>query len=239
MRTFKKLAVATVLFSTATMPAFAYEKGDFIIRSGYSTIVPNEKSEALSLEGIGDIGNLLGTTTSLTTDNSSQPTMTITYMLSDNWGVETMIAPPPEHNVYAEGLEPLGISKLGTYKHLPATFSLQYYIPTGTRFQPYLGLGVNYTYFFDEETVDSLASNLYASDTELSIDSAFGWVAQVGMDYRINKNWLISASAMYIDLETDAELKITDTALLGGDATLKTSAELNPMVYFLTVGYRF
>lgn len=239
MSTFKKLAIATALSTTAAMPTFAYEKGDFIVRSGYSSIVPNEKSEALSLDGIGDVGNLLGTTTRLTTDNSSQPTMTFTYMLSDNWGVETLIAPPPEHNIYAEGLEPLGISKLGTYKHLPATLTLQYYIPTGTRFQPYLGLGVNYTYFFGEETVDSLDSNLYASDTELSIDSAFGWVAQVGMDYRINKKWMISASAMYIDLETDAALKISDSALLGGDATLKTSAELNPMVYFLTVGYRF
>ena len=92
---------------------------------------------------------------------------------------------------------------------------------------------------FDEETVGSLDDNLFASDTELSIDSAFGWVAQVGLDYQINDNWLISAAVYYIDLETDAELKITDTALLGGDAILKTSAELNPMIYFLSIGYQF
>ena len=73
MSTFKKLAIVTALSTTAAMPSFAYEKGDFIVRSGYSTIVPNEKSEALSLDGIGDVGNLLGTTTRLTIDNSSQP----------------------------------------------------------------------------------------------------------------------------------------------------------------------
>ena len=239
MNAFKNLAIATALSTTATMPVFAYDKGDFIIRSGFSAVVPNEKSKPLSLDGIGDVGQLLGTTTGLTTDNSSQPAIAFTYMLNDTWGLETVIAPPPEHNLYAEGLEPLGISKLGTYKHLPATLTLQYYIPTGTRLQPYLGLGVNYTYFFDEETVGSLDDNLFASDTELSIDSAFGWVAQVGLDYQINENWIISAAVYYIDLETDAELKITDTALLGGDAILKTSAELNPMIYFLSIGYQF
>jgi outer membrane protein len=239
MKTFKLLAVATLMSSTATMPAFAYEKGDLIIRSGFATIVPNEKSEVLSLDGVGDVGNLLGTTTGLTTDNSSQPAFSFTYMLSETWGLNTIIAPPPEHNVYAEGLEPLGVSKLGTYKHVPATLVLQYFIPTGTRFEPYLGLGVNYTHFFDEQTVNSLDTNLYASDTELKIDPAFGWVAQAGVDYRINANWLISAAAYYIDLETNAELQITDTALLGGDATLKTSADLNPMVYFVSIGYQF
>jgi outer membrane protein len=239
MNNFSKLAVATLLSSAATTSAFAYQKGDFIIRTGYASIVPDEKSDVLSLDGIGDVGNLLGTTTGLTTDNSSTVAVAFTYMLSESWGLNTIVAPPPEHNVYAEGLEPLGVSKLGTYKYVPAILALQYYIPTGTRFEPYLGLGVNYTYFFDEQTVDSLDTSLYASDTELEIDSGFGWVAQVGLDYRIDDNWVLSAAAYYIDLETDAELNITDTALLGGNASLKTSAELNPMIYMLSVGYNF
>ena len=56
MNTFKKLAVATALSTTAAMPALAAEKGDFIVRSGFSTIVPNENSTALNLDGIGDVG---------------------------------------------------------------------------------------------------------------------------------------------------------------------------------------
>ena len=239
MTKFRKLAVATLLSSTAASSAFAYEKGDFIIRTGYAAIVPDEKSDVLGLDGIGDVGNLLGTTTGLTTDDSETLAISLTYMFSENWGLNTIIAPPPEHNVYAYGLEPLGVSKLGTYKYVPAILAVQYYIPTGTRFEPYLGLGVNYTYFFDEETVDSLDASLFASDTELEIDPGFGWVAQAGVDYRINDSWTLSAAAYYIDLETDAQLNITNTALLGSDATLKTSAELNPMIYFLSIGYQF
>ena len=160
-------------------------------------------------------------------------------MLSENWGLNTIVAVPPENDIDTYGLEPLGVSQLATFKWVPLILAVQYYIPTGTRFEPYVGLGLNYTYFFDEETVDSLDDSLFASDTELEIDPAFGWVAQVGVDYHINNNWTISAAAYYIDLETDAELNITNTALLGGDATLKTSAEVNPMVYMLNIGYKF
>ena len=40
----------------------------------------------------------------------------------------------------------------GETKHLPPTLSLQYYFTNKSRITPFVGAGINYTYFFDEKT---------------------------------------------------------------------------------------
>jgi len=41
-------------------------------------------------------------------------------------------------------------------EHLPQTVSLQYHFMPDSKFQPYLGLGVNYSHFFSEKTTGPL-----------------------------------------------------------------------------------
>ncbi len=97
------------------------------------------------------------------------------------------------------------------------------------KFQPYLGLGVNYTVFFSEDFKGA------ASDTfrDLELDSSLGLSGQLGFDYRLNENWALNAAVWYMDINTTAKFK--DNA----GNRYKLDAELDPLVYMAGVSYKF
>ena len=105
---------------------------------------------------------------------------------------------------------------------LPPALSLNWHFNPNGMFRPYVGVGVNYTLFSGEETTGAL------SGADLTLDDSIGAAGQVGVDIG-QRNWFFNANVRYIDLSTDVEL---DGADLG-------SADLNPWVYGLHVGYRF
>ena len=142
-----------------------------------------------------------------------------TYMLSSTFGLELLAATPFTHDIELVD----GGTKVGETKHLPPTVSLQYHFPTQGAFKPYAGLGLNYTVFFDEETRGPL------DGMDLDLDDSFGIAAQLGFDYDINENMFFNIDARWINIETDAELN--------GEA-LET-VEIDPLVYSLTVGWKF
>jgi len=105
-----------------------------------------------------------------------------------------------------------------------------YYFDTGTALKPYVGVGLNYTIFFDEEFSDA-ATGLGLSNLEL--DGSFGYSVQVGADYHINNKWHVNASVRYIDINSDA---LFDVA---GDNIGSASIGVDPMVYSIMLGYKF
>jgi outer membrane protein len=52
------------------------------------------------------------------------------------------------------------------------------------------------------------------------------------MDYLLDKNWLINASARWIDIDTEASFDLN-----GDQGTVDVT--IDPMVYTLSIGYRF
>ena len=46
---------------------------------------------------------------------------------------------------------------VASVKHLPPTISLQYHFSPDARFRPYVGVGLNVTEFFEEDTKGALA----------------------------------------------------------------------------------
>jgi len=138
--------------------------------------------------------------------------------MTRNLAVEVLAALPYEHDISL-----LDGTRVGSTKHLPPTFSLQYHFLPDSRIQPYVGLGLNYTLFFSEKTIGPLAG------TDLELDSSWGWASEVGVDFPINEQWLINLSARYIDIDTDAKL---DGARLG-------TVEIDPWVYGAHVGFKF
>jgi outer membrane protein len=114
---------------------------------------------------------------------------------------------------------------------LPPTVSAQYYfLEANSEWQPYVGLGINYTMFFDE-SVSRGAKNALGAQ-HLSLDDSIGVAGEVGLDWRVDKNWLVNASIWRAQIETDASV---DTAL----GRVKTTVALDPWVYMVAVGYKF
>ncbi|MBP6382491.1 MAG: outer membrane beta-barrel protein [Pseudomonadales bacterium] len=219
------LLAAAMLVSGA---ASAYEAGDWIVRGGAVMVDPNDDSSRLNVDGIGALDG-----TGVEVDDDTQLLLNITYMASEHVGVELLAATPFEHTVDTAGLGGLGLTdvELGEIKHLPPTLSALWYpMPGNSKFQPFFGIGVNYTVFFDEDTSGEAQDALGADN--LSLDDSWGLAGRIGMDYMINDCWSLHAGAYYIDISTEAEV---DTAL----GTAKVDVDVDPWVYTLGLGYRF
>ena len=65
---------------------------------------------------------------------------------------------------------------------------------------PFVGAGVNYTHFFDEETTGPLAG------TDLSLDASWGLAAHAGLDFAIGTNKWLRVDARYMDIDTDVKV---------------------------------
>jgi outer membrane protein len=218
------LLAAAMLVSGA---ASAYEAGDWIVRGGLVNVDPNDDSSNLSVDG----SRLAGTQVDV--DADTQLLLNVTYMASNHIGVELLAATPFEHTVSTGGLSSYGLNDvdLGEIKHLPPTLTALWYpMADSSAFQPFFGIGVNYTVFFDED-VSGEAQNALGADN-LSLDDSWGLAGRIGMDFMINDCWSLHAGAYYLDISTEAEV---ETAL----GTAKVDVDVDPWVYTLGVGYRF
>jgi outer membrane protein len=222
----------TTLLATAMLVsgvASAYEAGDWIVRGGAVTVNPDDDSSTISIDGVGSVPG-----TAVAVDEDTQVLLNLTYMAAPSIGVELLAATPFEHEVRTRGLAPLpGLKdvELGSVQHLPPTLTVLWY-PMGAKsaFQPFIGAGVNYTVFFEEDLSGEAQAALGADNLEL--DDSWGLAFRAGFDYMLNDCWSLHAGAYYLDIETTAEL---DTALGGASVDV----DINPWVYTLGVGYRF
>lgn len=217
------LALAGLCGATSVQ---AYEAGDFIVRAGAALAQPEDSSGAIAINGIGKVAG-----TGAGVGNDTQLGLTASYMIAPHWGIELLAATPFEHEITGKGLGGFGVDRIGSTRHLPPTLSLQYYFAdASSAWQPYVGLGINYTVFFNEKLSSEAKAGLGASD--LQLDDSFGLAAEVGLDWAIDKNWLINVAVWKVDIDTTATL---NTAL--GKA--KVDVDIDPWVYMLAVGYRF
>ncbi|MCC9004493.1 MAG: outer membrane beta-barrel protein, partial [Candidatus Competibacter sp.] len=158
-----KTALAAALASgLMTGIAEAYQAGDWLVRAGIWGIYP--KSDNLNLGPNADIN----------VDDGYSLGFNITYMATPNIGIELLGAWPFSHDISLSG-----VGTIGDTKQLPPTISVQYHFLPDSNFRPYVGLGLNYTFFFDEGTKGAL------SGSDLKLDDSWGLAAQVGMDFDV------------------------------------------------------
>jgi len=219
MRT-RAIALAAAMAMLTPVIGAAHEAGDFYMRFGFSNVNPEDDNGSLNLAAVDPA---LGKP-DIEVDDAWSFTFTGSYQMTDNWAVELLAAYPFEHDIKVDGL-----GKVGSTKHLPPTLSLQYHFLPAAKFQPYVGAGVNYTIFFDDEADGALEQ----LGGDLSIeDDSFGFAAQIGADWMLGERWFLNADLRYIAIDTEAKVK------LGGE-TLKANVDINPWVYGLNVGFKF
>lgn len=227
------LGASLIAMALATPLAQAHQAGDLIIRAGAATTAPNEDSGQLKLDGAKVAG------TKATLDSDTQLGLAFAYMLTDHVGIELLAATPFQHTVGVRGVSAAtGIAgldgKLADVKQLPPTLSLQYYplAPT-SRFQPYAGVGINYTLFYDE---DLSRARKQQGFNNLKIQDSVGFAGQLGFDYMLSEHMMVNASVWYVDIDTKASVD-GPTAL--GVGRTKVDLEVDPWVYMVGVGYKF
>ncbi|MEG3115612.1 OmpW family outer membrane protein [Salinicola sp. 4072] len=187
--------------------AFAYGAGDVFTHFGVAKVSPKS-----------DNGHFDGLNMDVDVKDDTGFAFTLGYRFLDKWGVELLAAEPFEHDINLNGNE------LASTKHLPPTLTLQYYPLGGTqsRVQPYIGAGVNYTHFSDEDL----------DVGSLDLDDSWGAAGQLGVDLLIDDHWSMNAAAWYLDIDSDA------TAEVGGQS-YDTTVHIDPWVVMGGIGYRF
>lgn len=207
------LVSTSILFATMSASVFAHKTGDFIVRGGAAMVAPNESSD--DVLGLGEFS----------VDDNTQLGLNFTYMFSDNLAVELVAASPFTHEVSLEG-----VGVIAEVQQLPPTLLAEYYFGNAqSTLRPYVGVGLNYTIFFDD-SFNSTGKGAGLSDLELS--NSIGIAAKVGIDYNINDKWLVNASVMYADINTDVEFK-------AGADKKKIATDIDPFVYMISLGYVF
>lgn len=195
---------AALALSALALPVSAQSAGDWTIGLGLASVMPKDGNGTLTA-GAVDVGNDL------------RPSITVEYFIRDNVGVELLAATPFKHDVSVGG------GKVGTVKHLPPVVSLNYHWDTGSAFQPYAGVGVNFTGFWDEKTTGALAGE------ELSLKNSWGLAAQVGADWWLNERAALRGTVRWIDIDSDVYL---NGAKIG-------TAEVDPLVVQAAYVMRF
>lgn len=214
------LATMTAAASTAT---FAHEQGDLVLRAGPVNVDPDSSSSVLSLGG----AELPGT--GVTVDDNTQLGLTATWMFGENIGLGVLAATPFQHDIIESGL---GVGRVGSTRHLPPTVTLQYFpMDSSSKFQPFVGVGVNYTTFFSEE-VDPTLEGVLGGESSMSLDDSFGLAFELGVDYAINDKWGLNASLWMIDIDTDAVINSP-----AGDVTV--DVEIDPTVLMFGATYKW
>lgn len=212
-----KKALCSLLLVLFGAVAFAAE-GDILVRARLINVAPND-----------DSSEILTTGTGVTVDDAFVPEFDLTYMFKKNWGLEIIAATSP-HDITTEN-GALGGADAGEVWVLPPTLTLQYHFGPDTAFDCYVGLGVNYSLFYNYDVSDDLEA-LGVSD--IDFDSSFGLAANIGADFKIAEKWVFNLDLKYIDIATDADLELAEGGVLD---TL--SVDINPLVIGVGVGYRF
>lgn len=238
----KKSLFTFAALSALSFSAFSanYQAGDMVIRGGFTQVNPDNNQAGVLLDGSAlPLG--------LSVNENTQLGLNFVYFYDKNWAIELLAATPFSHDVILHddggatnaiyGID-LNGAKLAQVKQLPPTLSALYYFDSTSAFKPYLGLGLNYTVFFDEEFT---ATPKAAGFSDLNLDASWGYSVQVGSDYQLNDDWHINLSARYIDINTDATFNLENDLNVTGGLAGKGNAkvDVDPMVYSLLIGYKF
>lgn len=219
--------VATSLLMTNVTQAQEEKSDDFKrwqVRLRGIGVVPNESAK------IGIIGG------DVSISNTIVPELDFTYFFTKNFAAELILG-TTKHNVHTVGSDISAIGgptsfnvDLGSVMLLPPTLTAQYhFFPLKEkRFKPYVGAGVNYTFFYNVKEGDVVKNIEY--------DNAIGFAAQLGFDVMFDDTFFVNFDVKRLFLKTDVTVDATN---LAAGLVIPAEVEINPWIIGLGFGMKF
>lgn len=202
------MMITASLAALLTTGAVAQEaQSPWQVRLRAISIVPDEDASVSAIGG--DIG----------IDTAVVPEVDISYFFTDHIAVE-LIAAAAKHDVTLKG-SALGDLDLGSVWHLPPTLTLQYHFTPDQTFSPYVGAGVNYTVFFNEDS---------GGVNDIKYDNSFGPALQAGIDYKLDEHWMLNADVKKVWINSDVSVN---------SGAVTADVDIDPWIIGVGVGYRF
>jgi outer membrane protein len=201
----------TLLVSTAAMAEDAKSSvKDFSkwqVRLRAIDVIPDESSTLVGIAGKAKA------------DNNVVPELDISYYFTKNISTELILATTKHQAKVVDGTN---TTQLGSVWLLPPTLTAQYHFNTDGMIQPYVGAGVNYTWFYDVDKGPGLDRVTYSD--------GFGEVLQAGVDIMKDEHWGWNFDIKKIFLNTD--VSVNNGAITG-------DVDLDPWVFGTGITYRF
>jgi len=202
---FKKFIVAGALCAAPVGGAIAQSvESPWIVHVGVHVVDPKSNT--------GDLAGMSASTT-----RSMRPSVSIEYVLTPSWSIEALAALPFHHDVRLDG------QRAASVKQLPPVVGVNYHFLAGQKVSPFVGVGVNYTHFFDAKGRNVLQG------TRVSLDDSWGIAWHGGVDIALDTRWTVTADVRWIDIDSKVKVGGTDVG----------TAHIDPWVYGVSVGYRF
>jgi outer membrane protein len=152
--------------------------------------------------------------------------------LSPAFAVELALGYPPLNKVEGKGPATVGSvpyngQVVSTARWLSPTVLLEYnFLSEDSKIRPYIGVGVNYTNFYDRKSTAQGNAGL-GGPTKLSLTSSVGPAATVGLAYAISPRWHLygsySISRVNTNVTADTEGVIRTTTIKFGPQALVIS----------------
>ena len=197
----KSIALTTLICAALASTSALAESNNWLVRGRLIQIAPDVSTDGT----LGTLG---------TTDVSKETTVELdfSYFATKNIALELILA-TTRHEVTLNNVS------LGKLSHLPPTVTLQYHFSPDAVFRPYVGLGVNYTHFYDVGLPGFQIGG-----------NSWGGAAQVGFDYALDKQFFLNVDVKKIKIGT--EVKTAAGAKLG-------NLDIDPMIVGVGIGRRF
>lgn len=227
-----KLSIVALTLSTLfAAPAMA----DFSVNIGAIHVKPDESSSNLNV--IESVAGLPNGSTQVAVGNDTQLGLTFDYRFNQNFGLQLIAATPFSHDLKVKGSAIDGLN-IGKTKHLPPTLMAQYHFTQHHAFQPFVGVGVNYTTFFSESVNPELEGALIALDVTtaadnvtLNLSESWGLALQAGFNYQLTERMGIHFMVSKMAIDTTGKVKVNGTTVQS------VNVDIDPVVAML--GFRW
>lgn len=216
MKSWGRLAAAAMMLAGAG-GAMAQEielrgkrAGDFMIGLGAVGVLPTNG---------GSVGTIGGTPNA---SNAASPLLDGTYFFTPNIALN-LIAATTRHKLTVTN-SALGTVNLGTAWALPPTLTVQYHLMPRSRISPYVGVGLNTTFYY------GYGGNPTTGINRVRIDPSVGVAPNIGVDYELAPNWLANFDLKWILMQPDVSVN---------SGFVRAQADINPFVISAALRYRF
>ncbi|MBR8127478.1 OmpW/AlkL family protein [Burkholderia ambifaria] len=234
--------------------AYAQEAGSVVVTGGTAWI-DMRQSSSQELKSSSQFGTFTSPGTGAEIHNTFTGELLVTYFATEHIAIESAVGFPPKLNFFSQGVAtPLGpqgpAMPVGDLKPLvtarvwaPTLFVKYYFGKKDSVWRPFLGVGVNYTWFSSVQVHPAFSGALSqfagpGGRVDASASSSWNPAFTAGVTYRLNGRWSVLGSITYIPLKTTGKF---DAVSANGTTVLSNTTRItaNPIIGFVGISYRF
>jgi len=196
------------IMATDTAPV-GKAAGTILIRLRAIEVMPLVSSSSTSIGGSVAVGN------------AATGELDGSYFFTDNIAAE-LIAATTQHTVSVHN-SAIGSATLAQIWVLPPTLTVQYHFNPKSAFSPYVGAGLNVSFFYSGTSRSSLVNRF-------TMSNSVGPALQAGVDWNFSGHWFANVDVKQIFMSSNASIN---------SGAVKAKVALNPTVIGVGIGYRF